>query len=63
VRATDTGWAASLAHRVSCPVCDAVLPLPEGARAGEALEHCERRHRLTWAYGAFAAEPDEDSKD
>ena len=61
MRATATGWTASLAHRVSCPACDAVIALAEDARAGDALEHCGRRYRLSWAYGAFAAEPDEDA--
>jgi hypothetical protein len=59
VRASGTGWTASLAHRVSCPACEAVIPLPESARAGDLHEHCGRRYRLTWAHGAFAAEPDE----
>lgn len=61
MRATATGWTASLAHRVSCPACEAVIPLPEDARAGDFLEHCGRQYRVTLAYGAFAAEPDEDT--
>lgn len=63
MRATATGWTASLAYRVSCPACDAVIPVPEDARAGAYLEHCGRRYRLTWAYGAFAAELDEGAVD
>jgi hypothetical protein len=58
VKATATGWTASLAHRVSCPACETVIPLPDDARAGDTLEHCGRRYRLTWEYGAFAAEPE-----
>jgi hypothetical protein len=58
VRATATGWTARLAHRVSCPACEAVIPLPDDARAGDLFEHCGRRHQLTWEYGAFAAEPE-----
>jgi hypothetical protein len=47
---------ASLAHRVSCPACDQVITLAEGARAGDVIECCGRRYRLTFEYGAFAAE-------
>ena len=54
----DGRWAVSLAHRVSCPTCDEVLTLPEGAKAGDAIECCGRRYRLTFEYGAFAAEED-----
>ena len=49
-------WVASLAHRVSCPACDQVITLAEGARAGDGIECCGRRYRLTFEYGAFAAE-------
>ena len=49
-------WRASLAHRVSCPACDEVLTLPDGAKAGDAIECCGRQYRLTFEYGAFAAE-------
>lgn len=49
-------WGARLAHRVSCPACNEVLTLPEDAKAGDAIECCGRRYRLTFEYGAFAAE-------
>jgi endogenous inhibitor of DNA gyrase (YacG/DUF329 family) len=49
-------WVATLAHRVSCPDCGAVVTLPDGARAGDVIECCGRRYRLTFEYGAFAAE-------
>jgi hypothetical protein len=51
-----SGWEATLAHRVSCPTCDEVLTLPEEARAGGTITCCGRRYRLTFEYGAFAAE-------
>lgn len=54
----DGRWAARLAYRVSCPACNEVLTLPEGAKAGDSLECCGRRYRLTFEYGAFAAEDD-----
>jgi ribosomal protein S27E len=53
---TASGWGATLAHRVSCPSCDEVLTLPEGARTGDTFTWCGRRYRLTLEYGAFAAE-------
>ena len=46
-----------MAHRVSYPDCNTVITLPEDARAGDTLECCGRRYRLTFEYGAFAAEP------
>jgi hypothetical protein len=49
-------WVATLAHRVSCPDCDELLTLPEGTTAGGLIECCGR-YRLTFEYGAFAAEP------
>lgn len=53
---TARGWGATLAHRVSCPTCDEMVTLPEGARAGDIMTCCGRRYRLTFEYGAFAAE-------
>jgi hypothetical protein len=52
----DGRWCATLAHRVSCPTCDEVLTLPEGAKPGDPVECCGQRYRLTFEYGAFAAE-------
>jgi hypothetical protein len=49
-------WVATLAQRVSCPRCDRVVTLPEDAKAGDTIECCGRRYRLTYEYGAFAAE-------
>ena len=46
----------SLAHRVSCPDCDQPVTLPEDAEAGDLIECSGRRYRLTFEYGAFAAE-------
>jgi len=33
-----------------------VLTLPEDTKAGDVIECCGRRYRLTFEYGAFAAE-------
>lgn len=52
----DGRWSATLAHRVSCPACDEMLILPEDAKAGDGIECCGRGYRLTFEYGAFAAE-------
>ncbi len=49
-------WSASLAHRVSCPDCDDVMTLPEGTRPGDTISCCDRTYRLSFEYGAFAAE-------
>jgi hypothetical protein len=58
VRAQDAGWVATIAHRVSCPDCDRVITLPEDVRPGDTIECSGRRYRLTFEYGAFAAEPE-----
>jgi hypothetical protein len=57
VRDDADRWAATIAHRVSCPDCDQVITLPERARAGDTIECGGRRYWLTFEYGAFAAEP------
>jgi ssDNA-binding Zn-finger/Zn-ribbon topoisomerase 1 len=49
-------WFATLAHRVSCPNCNEVLTLLEGAKPGDFVQCCGRGYRLTFEYGAFAAE-------
>ena len=49
-------WSAAIAHRVSCPSCDEMLTLPEDARPGDLANCCGRDYRLTFEYGAFAAE-------
>jgi hypothetical protein len=49
-------WSVTLAHRVSCPACDEVVTLPARAKAGDTIQCCDRTYRLTFEYGAFAAE-------
>ena len=49
-------WLATLAHRVSCPHCDEMVTLAEEAKPGDMIECCGRRYRLSFEYGAFAAE-------
>ncbi len=49
-------WLATLAHRVSCPGCEELVTVPEDAKAGDVIACCGRRYRLTFEYGAFAAE-------
>ena len=49
-------WAATLAYRVSCPHCDDVVTLPEDVKAGDTIDCCGRQYRLSFEYGAFAAE-------
>jgi len=56
VRENAGRWVASLAHQVSCPNCENLLTLPEDAKPGDFVECCGRSYRLTFEYGAFAAE-------
>jgi hypothetical protein len=49
-------WSATLAHRVSCPACDEVITLPEDVKPGDTVRCCGQTYRLTFEYGAFAAE-------
>ena len=49
-------WSATIAYRVSCPDCERTVTLPEDVRAGDVIECCSRRYRLTFEYGAYAAE-------
>lgn len=49
-------WFATLAHRVSCPGCDEVMTLPDGVKPGDTVRCCGQTYRLTFEYGAFAAE-------
>jgi DNA-directed RNA polymerase subunit RPC12/RpoP len=49
-------WCAALAYLVSCPNCEEIVTLQEDAKAGDEIECCGRRYRLTFEYGAFAAE-------
>ena len=56
VREDGGRWSATLAHRVSCPNCDELVTLPENAEPGDLVECCGRTYRLTFEYGAFAAE-------
>ena len=56
VRKEGDRWLATLAYRVSCPACEELVTVPEDAKAGDVIECCGRRYRLTFEYGAFAAE-------
>ena len=56
MRAVGGRWSPTIAYRVSCPDCGRVVTLPEGAAAGDEIECEGRRYRLTFEYGAFAAE-------
>jgi DNA-directed RNA polymerase subunit RPC12/RpoP len=58
LRASEEGgqWSATLAYRVSCPDCERTVTLSEEAKAGDVIECCGRRYRLTFEYGAYAAE-------
>jgi hypothetical protein len=49
-------WSATLAYKVSCPNCEQMITLVESAKAGDVVQCCGRSYRLTFEYGAFAAE-------
>jgi hypothetical protein len=57
VRENAGRWSATLAHRVSCPAGDEVIALPDGVKPGDTIRCCGQTYRLTFEYGAFAAEP------
>ena len=56
VREQAGRWSVTLAYRVSCPACDEVMTLPDGAEPGDTVQCCGQTYRLTFEYGAFAAE-------
>ena len=56
VREEAAGWSATLAYRVSCPACDEILTLPDDVKPGHTVRWCGQTYRLTFEYGAFAAE-------
>ena len=56
VREENGRWSATLAYRVSCPECDEVITLPEDVNAGDTLSCCGQTFKLTFEFGAFAAE-------
>lgn len=43
--------------QVSCPNCDQVIELPDDAKAGDTIDCCGKQFRLSYEWGAFAAEP------
>jgi uncharacterized paraquat-inducible protein A len=53
---SNGAWSARLAYRVSCPGCNTIVTLPEDAKAGDTIDCCGRTYRLTFEFGAFAAE-------
>ena len=56
VREDGGTWSATLAHLASCPNCDELLTLPEDVKPGDLIHCCGRDYRVTFEYGAFAAE-------
>jgi len=56
VRGAADTWSATLAPRVSCPRCEVVTTLPDGAKPGDLVACCGHDYRLTFEFGAFAAE-------
>ena len=42
--------------QASCPVCGAMLQLPDDIQAGASADHCGQTFVVTFAYGAYALE-------
>ena len=49
-------WTATLVHRISCPACAEVITLPDDVKPADTISCCGRLYRLTFEYGAYAAE-------
>lgn len=45
-----------VAHKVSCPICEKEIILPEDAKAGDKMSCCGREFVLTYEFGAYALE-------
>ena len=56
VREDSGDWSATLAYRVSCPHCGEVITLADDVKPGDTVRCCGRTYRLTFEYGAYAAE-------
>jgi hypothetical protein len=56
VREQAGRWSATLTHRVSSSACDEVITLPDDVKPGDTVRCCGQTYRLTFEYGAFAAE-------
>ncbi len=56
----EGGLVAVEVKKVSCPHNDAVIELPDDAKAGDIVVCGGRRYRLTYEWGSFAAEPVEE---
>jgi hypothetical protein len=48
--------------QASCPVCGAMLQLPEDVQAGASANHCDQTFIVTYAYGAYALEHTQSKK-
>ena len=42
--------------QVSCPQCQALLPLPDTVQPGDTFRHCDQTFVVSYAYGAYALE-------
>jgi hypothetical protein len=56
LRVDGRRWSATLAYRVSCPACEDVVTLPADVKPGDTVRCCGRTYRLTFEFGAYAAE-------
>jgi hypothetical protein len=49
-------WTGTQIPKVSCAVCDEEIELNEDATSGDIIQHCGTKQKLSFEWGAFAAE-------
>ena len=47
--------------QASCPQCETLFRLPETVRPGDVVRHCHRIFVVSYAYGTYALEPQDQS--
>ncbi|MBI2361088.1 MAG: hypothetical protein HYV04_19650 [Deltaproteobacteria bacterium] len=54
MREKEGRFAAIPLKKVSCPMCERVIILPDDAQPGDIIRCCERDYRLTYEFGSYA---------
>ena len=47
--------------QASCPQCETLFRLPETVRPGDVVRHCHRTFVVSYDYGTYALEPQDQS--
>ena len=53
---TSTGEFQMHVRGIAGPACDEIITLPEDVKPGDTVRCCGQTYRLTFEFGAFAAE-------